>query len=223
MLSAINFCSRKLYMTAICFLAFSASTWTAVSAEEETHFVDIKPQFIAALGNPSASSGTGAETWGIWRKDPGPRGVWLRLFPVLKATGGYAHAGWVFDEKDWWLDENGLIMEKPDFPMPAGRYMVTGERETTAMLTVHKPDENGEMRWELNKNAVLHDVTHMPCRSARYTPAGEGKMCSPSNAPMSKFKVPPGSVMPDIEGCNRQDYQVLIVVAVEVPKPASTN
>ena len=114
-------------------------------------------------------------------------------------------------------------MEKPDFPMPSGRYIVTGEREVTAMLTVHEPDENGEQRWELNRDAKLQDVTHMPCRSARYTPAGNGKICTPSNAPMSKFKVPPGSVMPDIEGCNRQDYQVLIVIAIEVPVVSETN
>ena len=28
-------------------------------------------RFIAALGDPKASSGTGAETWGLWRDDPG--------------------------------------------------------------------------------------------------------------------------------------------------------
>ena len=28
--------------------------------------------------------------------------------------------------------EHGLIMEKPDFPLPAGKYVVTGGRKTTA-------------------------------------------------------------------------------------------
>lgn len=32
-------------------------------------------RFISALGDPTASSGQGAETWGLWRDDPGPRGV----------------------------------------------------------------------------------------------------------------------------------------------------
>ena len=34
-------------------------------------------QFIAALGDPKATSGTGANTWGLWREDPGPQGVRL--------------------------------------------------------------------------------------------------------------------------------------------------
>ena len=38
--------------------------------------------------------------------------------------------------QDWWLEEHGLIMEQPDFPVPAGGYLVTGGRDTTAVLTV---------------------------------------------------------------------------------------
>ena len=39
----------------------------------------VRTQFIAALGDPKASSGRGgAEKWGIWRIDPGPRGVFLK-------------------------------------------------------------------------------------------------------------------------------------------------
>jgi len=30
-------------------------------------------RFIAALGDPNSNSGTGAETWGLWVDDPGPR------------------------------------------------------------------------------------------------------------------------------------------------------
>ena len=30
------------------------------------------------------------------------------------------------------------MMEKPDFPLKAGRYMVTGDREVTTVLTVHQ-------------------------------------------------------------------------------------
>ena len=39
-------------------------------------------------------------------------------------------------QSDWWLEEHGLIMEKPSFPLPAGKYMVTGDREVTTELTV---------------------------------------------------------------------------------------
>ncbi len=77
---------------------------------------------------------------------------------------GVAPKGWQFDKKDWWLEEHGLIMEKPDFPMPPGRYMVTGGREVTTVLTV---DADGG--WKLDNGAKLYDVTHLPCRSARYT------------------------------------------------------
>jgi hypothetical protein len=77
-------------------------------------------------------------------------------------------------------------MEKPSFPLPVGKYIVTGDREVTTELTI----EEGN-RWSLKEGAgsyaldtpnrcvrrlkncypgTLHDVTHLPCRSARYTP-----------------------------------------------------
>lgn len=179
----------------------------------EPIFKSVPTQFIAALGDPEATSGTGAELWGLWDTDPGPRGVWLSLYPVLSAAGGYAPAGWSFDAADWWLDENGLIMEKPVFSIQPGKYIVTGNRETSAVLTVH-PEENGTMQWDLNKGANLHDVTHLGCRSARYTPAISGGECSPSRAPRSAFKIAPGTLMPSVEGCKKQDYSVLFIVAV---------
>ncbi len=189
---------------------------TQASEEEMPIFKEIPTQFIAALGDPNATSGTGAQSWGLWRQDPGPRGVWLSLFPVLQATGGHGPGNWEFDDNDWWLDENGLIMEKPEFSLPPGKYLVTGDREVTAMLTVHSADENGEVNWELNKGAKLYDVTHLPCRSARYTPVTSDKLCSPSNAPKSAFRVAPGTSMPQVDGCKKQDYSVLFVVAVAV-------
>ena len=39
------------------------------------------------------------------------------------------------------------------------------------MLTIHPTDSHGDSRWELNQGATLYDVTHIVCRSARYTPA----------------------------------------------------
>ena len=48
-------------------------------------FKRIPPQFIAALGDPDAGSGNNAHSWGLWRLDPGPRGVWLDNFEQLKA------------------------------------------------------------------------------------------------------------------------------------------
>ena len=81
-------------------------------------------------------------------------------------------------------------MEKPDFPLPAGkyvsifssypaskhivdllpdhRYVVTGGRETQAVLTIHQDGDT----WELGEGASLHDVTHLPCRSGNQSLAG---------------------------------------------------
>lgn len=180
----------------------------------EPVFKPVPLQYIAALGDPSATSGTNAQNWGLWRVDPGPRGVRLKDFEQLQATGGVAPAQWIFDSKDWWLEENGLMMEKPDFPLSPGKYMVTGDREVTAVLTIHPKDNDGTQRWELDQSATLYDVTHLPCRSARYSPASGSNSCSPSNAAQQSFPVTPGAAMPAVEGCSKQDYAVLFVVAV---------
>jgi len=201
----------------IVLIATSLLVWsTSASANSEAEHIQFKRvpyQFIAALGDPDANAGIGAETWGHWPTDPGKTGVWLRLFPILKAAGGYAPGNWKFNTDDWWLDENGLIMKPPEFPLAPGQYLVTGEREVTTVLTVHPDDENGQRRWELANGASLFDVTHMPCRSARYTPLSENS-CSPANADKSDFVVAPGSEMPTVPGCAKQDYSVLIIIGV---------
>ncbi len=46
--------------------------------QAETIFKPVPLQYIAALGDPKAMSGMGAQTWGLWRVDPGPRGVRLK-------------------------------------------------------------------------------------------------------------------------------------------------
>ncbi|MFZ0487637.1 MAG: hypothetical protein WAL83_11620 [Arenicellales bacterium] len=182
------------------------------SADSQTRFKRIPTQFIAALDDPDASSGTGAQYWGLWRQDPGPRGVWLDDYGQLKAAGDVAPADWKFQPDAWWLEENGRIMEQPDFPIPPGRYVVTGNRQVTSVLTIHPMDANGDQRWELANGATLHDVTHLGCRSALYTPAkGEGS-CSPDKAQRTAFPVQPGAAMPFVQGCNKRDYQVLIVI-----------
>jgi len=93
------------------------------SGEDLSKYKRIEPQFIAALGDPGATSGNGAQSWGFWNQDPGPRACKLDHYPQLKATG-VAPAQWKFDASDWWLEEHGLIMEKPTFPLPAGKYLV---------------------------------------------------------------------------------------------------
>lgn len=176
-------------------------------------FKRIPIQYIAALGDPQSSSGNNAHEWGIWPLDPGPRGVDLDDYPRLRDNGGVAPDQWQFDNEDWWLEEHGLIMEAPDFPMPAGRYIVTGDREIQAILTVEAPAADGSQQWELDNDASIYDVTHLRCRSGRYTPTSNG-YCSPASANKRDFPVAPGADMPGVDGCNKLDYQVLIITAV---------
>jgi hypothetical protein len=173
-------------------------------------FKRVQTQFIAAdpgMTNAGASSGTGASQWGIWRVDPGPRGVRLRDFAALEQAGGVAPARWMFDRGDWWLEEHGLIMEKPDFPIPSGKYLLAwlnGRKAGgSAVLTI-----DGD-RWALDGGATMYDVTHLPCRSARYMPLNGD--ASPAAAKVSDFPVRPGSEMPAVSGCKKQDYAVLFV------------
>mmetsp|Transcript_12070 Transcript_12070/g.17628 ORF Transcript_12070/g.17628 Transcript_12070/m.17628 type:complete len:286 (+) Transcript_12070:151-1008(+) len=175
------------------------------------NFKRIPTQFIAALGDPDSNTGTNVNEWGLWTVDPGPRGVWLRDYKKdVVSKNNRAPAGWNFDQRDWWLEEHGLIMEAPTFPLDSGRYLVTGGRLVTTVLDV-KMDGS----WSLEKGK-LFDVTHLPCRSARYTPAtgvGDG---SPLTAKESDFPVKPGAEMPRVEGCDKLDYAVLFVIGKEV-------
>ena len=107
-------------------------------------------------------------------------------------------------------------MEKPDFPVPPGKYIVTGDREVATVLTVHPMDQDGAQRWELDDGANVYDVTHLRCRSARYTPQTSDSSCSPAKAQQTAFPVTPGGPMPPVEGCNKQDYAVLFVIGVAV-------
>ena len=57
------------------------------SGADVSKFKRIEPQFIAALGDPAATSGNGAQAWGFWNQDPGPRACKLDHYSQLKATG----------------------------------------------------------------------------------------------------------------------------------------
>ena len=191
----------------------------SAQAEEkkEPQFRLVPTQYIAVLGDPNARSGGGAQNWGLWKTDPGPRGVWLKDYKGLQQSGGITPAKWRHNDSDWWLDENGLIMEQPEFPAPPGKYVVTGDRDMIAILTIHPDDESGDRRWELNRGATLYDVTHLPCRSARYTPVDHLQQnCSPANVDNSIFPLRLGAKLPDVAACAKQDYAVLFIIGVEV-------
>jgi hypothetical protein len=197
--------------------AAALSSRAAFAAQDYSDFRSVPTQYIAALSGPDARSGNDAQTWGLWRQDPGPRGVQLRDYERLKAAGGVAPAQWTFDDRAWWLEEHGLIMEQPEFPLPPGRYMVTGGRAATTVLTVDPKGKDGAQRWALD-DATVYDVTHLRCRSALYTPGTSGGSCSPAKAQMAAFPVRPGAPMPPVDGCHKQDYAVLIVIGVAVRK-----
>ena len=109
------------------------------------------------------------------------------------------------------------MMEKPEFPLASGRYLVTGDREVTTVLTVE--DDDGS--WALADGATLLDVTHLPCRAARYTPVDGPDAGSPANATLSDFPVTPGALMPAVEGCKQVDYAVIFVLAIAEPDESS--
>lgn len=221
---AVSACTRSILpllghacLATVWFLTIAIVTQSVYAAESgQTKFRRISTQYIAALGEPGATSGNGAQLWGLWPLDPGPRGVRLNRYQSLRETGGVAPAHWKFNEGDWWLEEHGLIMEQPTVPLPPGKYVVTGARKVTAVLTIHPPDSHGDGRWELDQGATLYDVTHLACRSARYTPSTAGSSCSPANAKQTAFPVAPAGAMPPVEGCAKQDYAVLIVIGVGV-------
>jgi len=72
----------------------SAAEVEQVKAEPKPKFKRIpRIQFVAALGDPAASSGTGAEEWGLWDQDPGPRGVTLGKYPKLDQNKGKSPRG----------------------------------------------------------------------------------------------------------------------------------
>ncbi len=207
----------RAYLAMVLLVATLAIGQSAHAASAgKTKFQRIPTQFIAALGEPGAKSGSGAQAWGLWALDPGPRGIQLDTYDSLKGTGGMTPARWQFDSRDWWLEEHGLIMEQPVFPVPPRKYMVTGGRDAMAVLTIHPADKNGNARWELDGGATLYDVTHLACRSARYIPAKGGGSCSPAKVQKTAFPVAPGGAMPPVDGCKKQDYAVLLVIGVAV-------
>ena len=188
---------------------------TSTPALAEAVFAPGPTQYIAALGDSAATSGNDAQTWGFWTMDPGPRGVWIKDFARLLANGSVSPSGWQYKPEGWWIEEHGLIMDAPSFPLPPGKYVVTGGREVTAVLTVEPADAAGHQAWSLADGATVHDVTHLHCRAALYT-AAAGQSCTPDKTPTQVFPMSPGIAMPAVEGCSKRDYQVLIVIGMMV-------
>jgi len=105
---------------------------------------------------------------------------------------------------------NKKFIREGKYTIDRAKYVVTGDRDVTTVLTVFS-----DGRWQLDKG-TLYDVTHLPCRSARYTPADSANpACTPDQANKKDFPVTPGAAMPAVSGCNKQDYAVLFVLGIE--------
>lgn len=132
----------------------------------------------------------------------------LRDYERIMATESAERPSWL-DSKDFFLDENAIIMPQPEFPMPPGKYLVTGARSTTTGLTI-----DAEGNWKLDEGK-LFDVTHLPCRAARYrttTTAEDSKAGSPMTVRKGDFPVMPGGIMPDVLGTNKEIYSVVFII-----------
>lgn len=169
-------------------------------------------KFIAAdpgLMNGDASEGGGATKWGIWESDPGQSALELSRLADLEAHEGSPPVDWKFDPEDWWLEEYGRLMPSPTIPIPNGKYLLpwlNGKNSGRPVILTIEGD-----RWFLDKRsgASLKHVTHLPCRSARYSRVA--KDASPSAARSDDFPVRPGCKMPSIDGYEQVDYAVLFV------------
>lgn len=203
------------HMPKLVLAALLLMTVNLLPAHAQTKFKSVPTQYIATLEKKDAKSGNGAEAWSIWTVDPGPRGVRLSSYQTLVSNGSTAPTGWQFNATDWWLEEHGLIMEAPKVGIAAGKYLVTGNREVQATLTVFPKDANGSQKWELSDNATIYDVTHLRCRAARYQPKAGSGSCNPSNVDESYFPMTLGISMPDVKNCSKEDYAVLFIIGVE--------
>ena len=111
--------------------------------------------------------------------------AWWRLSTVPPTTVAIYRLGWGA------YSLNVALLLAAGAVVPARRYAVTGDRELTTVLTVH---DDG--KWELVKG-TLYDVTHLPCRSARYTgaactPTGCGRSATwNATSPRRRAKCPP--------------------------------
>ena len=92
---------------------------------------------------------------------------------------------------------------------PFRRYVVTGDREVTSILTVHN-----DGKWELSKG-TLYDVTHLPCRSALYTPSRRTACVRPQ---VRRRRLPRDARRADAvrPGLFEQDYAVLFVIGASI-------
>lgn len=82
--------------------------WGASYRVQYVHVIFPDIVLNQALGDPKASRGASAGAWGIWRVDPGPRGVRLSNYNKLASSGG-ACDGMLQHLVDVFASESGRI------------------------------------------------------------------------------------------------------------------
>src|ERR1700722_1192371 len=101
--------SRRLLSAGFLMLALGLQQPVHASGVDLSKFKRVEPQYIAALGDPKATAGNGAQSWGFWNQDPGPRACKLDHYDQLKAAGGGGPAQGEFDPSEWRWGEHGLM------------------------------------------------------------------------------------------------------------------
>ena len=174
-------------------------------------------QYIAAdpgMSQSALSEGDGALKWGLWRTDPGSTGVGPgRAAYAALQQSGVAPSGWRLNASAWWAEEHGLVMESPDALAPGAYALAWLNNRPSGFTGAVTLTVTGD-RWALDSGATLHDVTHLPCRSARYTPERVSMYaCTPEELLVAQppFPVTPGASMPHVPGCVATDYAVLFI------------
>jgi hypothetical protein len=76
--------NRGCLATGLLVMAAALCLPVCAAGGDRAEFKRIPKQFIAALGDPGATSGSNAQLWGLWPVDPGPRGVNLSRFEKLE-------------------------------------------------------------------------------------------------------------------------------------------
>ena len=66
--------SRGLLAMGLLMMMAAVEQSAHAAGKDQTKFKRISPQYIAALGDPGATSGSGAQSWGLWRLRSGPAG-----------------------------------------------------------------------------------------------------------------------------------------------------
>ena len=113
-------------------------------------------------------------------------------------------------------------MEKPTFPLPAGKYMVTGDREVTTELTVTEDN-----KWSLKQGAQPAAAAHEPLSVSPFDTAAQARCTTSRISPAA----PPGTSSARMRSdskrtsciLNRARYTPMVAAGVQPGTPANVK